>query len=279
MKRGSAGYRRPRSGDIEAVKAADSGEAFTLHFFFHGDLPFFVRPGRDEREIVRQLREKTSVKDAIEACGVPHPEIDLILLDGTPVDFSHPLQSDGTIEIFPVPAPPGLFPEARLQRRGCTRFVADGHLGKLTRDLRLLGMDVAYEPRASDAELLIRATTEERALLTRDRRLLMHAVVRDGYYPRSQIAEEQTRQVIDRFELRAITAPFTRCLRCNGWLAAAAKSEITDQLEPLTRIYYEDFRRCTNCGQIYWSGSHFSKLAARIARICAALPSGIRSDE
>ena len=255
--------------DVEAVKAASGAQAFTLRLLFRGDLPFFVRPTRGQREIVRQLCEKTSVKDAIEACGVPHPEVDLILVDGRPVDFLHPLESEATIELYPVPAPPGLFAEARLQRRRCTRFVADGHLGKLTRDLRLLGIDVAYDPLTSDPELLTCAATEERALLTRDRRLLMHAVVRDGYYPRSQSAEEQTRQVLDRFDLRPIIAPRTRCLRCNGLLAAAAKSEVTDQLEPLTRIYYEDFRRCVACGKIYWAGSHFQKLEARIDRILA----------
>lgn len=242
-----------------------------IQLHFHGDLPLFVRPTRGARELVRQLREKTSIKDAIEACGVPHPEIDLILVDGASVDFSHQLTREARIEVYPVPAPFAAFPGANLQRHHRERFVADGHLGKLTRDLRLLGIDVAYSPLATDAELVAVSVNEKRALLTRDRPLLMHAAVRDGYYPRSQKAEEQTRDIVRRFELKQRIAPFTRCLSCNGMLATIPKSEVINQLEPLTKIYYQNFRRCAQCGQVYWGGSHFEKLQARVERLLAGL--------
>jgi len=49
------------------------------------------------------------------------------------------------------------------------------------------------------------------------------------------------------------------------------KSEVIEQLEPLTKIYYETFRRCRDCGQIYWGGSHFEKLQIRIDRLLAGL--------
>ena len=101
---------------------------------------------------------------------------------------------------------------------------------------------------------------ENRALLTRDRRLLMHAIVKTGYYPRSQNADEQTIEVTRRFNLLDSIAPFTRCIRCNGLLRNVSKAEIVERLEPLTNIYYEQFQRCTDCEQIYWRGSHFSKL-------------------
>lgn len=175
---------------------------YTLRLTFHGDLPIFLRRGRGQDKVVRRLGEKTSVKDAIEACGAPHPEIDLILVDGNPVSFSFQLERDAAIEIYPATAPAGIFPGARLQRRDRTRFVADGHLGKLNRNLRWLGIDVVYDALAADAELVARAAREECALLTRDRRLLMHAAVRDGYYPRSQDGKAQTREVLEQFQLR-----------------------------------------------------------------------------
>jgi uncharacterized protein with PIN domain len=221
--------------------------------------------------MVRELHEKTSVKDAIEACGVPHPEIDLILVDRQPVGFAYQLEGDATIEVFPVPTPHEKFGVPPLQRRQIRRFVADGHLGKLTRDLRLLGIDVAYSPLVSDPELVAISVGQDRALLTRDRPLLMHAAVRDGYYPRSQFAEEQTREVLRRFELKSRVAPFTRCLNCNGVLTTISKDEVIDRLEPLTKIYYESFRRCAQCGQVYWGGSHFEKLQARVKRILTGL--------
>jgi uncharacterized protein with PIN domain len=242
---------------------------FTVRLNLHGDLDFFLRSRACGRSIERSLGEKTSVKDVIESCGVPHPEVDLILVNGQPVEFDYVLASDASIELYPPATAYSHFKEKRLQVARKDRFVADAHLGKLARDLRLLGFDVAYDPYAEDRELLGTMERENRALLTRDRRLLMHAVVKTGYCPRSQNAHEQTVEVIRRFDLLGSIAPFTRCLRCNAPLQKVSKAEIIERLEPLTKIYYEEFRRCTDCGQIYWAGSHFSKLQKRLERIRA----------
>lgn len=254
------------------MNVALAGNAFTARLRFHGDLSFFVRsPKAQPNQVQKRLSEKTSVKDVIESCGVPHTEVDLILASGLPVSLSHHLVRDEEIDVYPVSAPPELFPGDRLQTRGLRRFVADCHLGKLVRHLRLLGFDVLYDNKANDAQLLNIATTQDRALLTRDRRLLMHAVVRHGYCPRSHDPEEQIVEVTRRFELAELVAPFTRCLRCNGLLAHVDKAEIHEQLEPLTKIYYQDFRRCTECAKVYWPGTHFGELQKRLERIRSEL--------
>ena len=240
---------------------------FTVRLNLHGDLDFFVRLESRGQRIERSLREKTSVKDVIESCGVPHPEVDLILISGRPVDFHYTLGTDADIELYPVGAEIPEFKDERLQAAVTSCFVADGHLGKLVRNLRLLGFDVAYDPRADDPQLLRVMESENRALLTRDRRLLMHAVVKTGYYPRSQNADKQTVEVTRRFNLLDSIAPFTRCIRCNGLLRNVSKAEIVERLEPLTNIYYEQFQRCADCEQIYWPGSHFSKLQERLEKI------------
>jgi uncharacterized protein with PIN domain len=261
--------------------------AFTVRLNFHDDLGFFLRsPGAVER----QLFERTSVKDLIEACGVPHTEVDLIVVDGEPVDFGHALGQNASVEIYPIDWKRGtFFPKNRLQTIEIQQFVADGHLGKLARDLRLLGLDVLYERTAEDRQLLELAKIDNpekvgahevirsRALLTRDRRLLMHAVVRHGYYVRSQNPLDQTIEVLRRFALSAALAPFTRCLACNAPLEPVEKADVFDQLEPLTKIYYERFRRCGGCGQIYWQGSHFDKLQARVEEVRAAMGLGAQA--
>lgn len=243
---------------------------FTVRLNLHGDLDFFVRSGARGRRIERSLSEKTSVKDVIEACGVPHPEIDLILVNGQPVDFHYGITNAADIEIYPVGPQSTQFKEKRLQLATNAAFVADGHLGQLARNLRLLGFDVAYDPRAEDRQLLDTMEREKRALLTRDRRLLMHGMVKTGYCPRSQDPDEQTVEVIRRFDLLGSIAPFTRCLRCNALLRKVSKTEVIERLELLTKTYYEQFRRCTGCGKIYWAGSHFSKLQKRLQKIRAS---------
>jgi uncharacterized protein with PIN domain len=258
------------------MNAVLSPNAFTVRLRFHDDLTFFLRSSLAQANLVeKRLGEKTSVKDAIESCGVPHTEVDLIVADGASVGFAHPLVRNQEIDIYPVAGPPELFPADRLQLRGLRRFVADCHLGKLVRNLRLLGFDVLYDNQATDAQLLIAATTDDRALLTRDRRLLMHAIVRHGYCPRSHDPNEQIIEVISRFGLAKLIAPFTRCLQCNGLLKRVDKADVFERLEPLTKIYYQEFRRCTVCAKIYWAGSHFDKLEVRLEKIHQALASRV----
>lgn len=242
---------------------------FTVRLTFHGDLTFFLGSRIHGQKIERDLGEKTSVKDVIESCGVPHPEVDLILVNEEPIGFDYVLKQSAAIDVFPVHVASTYFKKHLLQVQESNRFIADGHLGKLARNLRLLGFDVAYDRDAQDRQLLEIMTREDRALLTRDRRLLMHSVVRHGYCPRSQNAGEQTVQVISRFDLIPFIDPFTRCIRCNAPLKEVAKGDVMGKLEPLTKIYYEQFRQCTSCGQIYWAGSHFAKLQKRLEQIRA----------
>ncbi|HEY5741371.1 MAG TPA: Mut7-C RNAse domain-containing protein, partial [Terrimicrobiaceae bacterium] len=203
--------------------------SFELQLTFHGDLGrFFLSPRmRGKARIFREMREKTSVKDVIESCGVPHPEVDLIVLStglqkALAIDFQWQLENSGNLDIYGFPAPRDLFPSCpRLQSRSFAHFVADGHLGKLSRNLRLLGVNTSYEPHADDKRLLEIMLSENRALLTRDRRLLMHSVVRHGFCPRSSHPEEQTHEVLQRFgllESPKSIVPFSRCLECNGLL-------------------------------------------------------------
>jgi uncharacterized protein len=245
--------------------SSSASKSFLVVVSFHGDLDFFVKAKNRLQPVRRVLTKKTSVKDVIESFGVPHPEVDLIVFNGQPVDFSFRLEADAALDVYPISA--DFFPSSRLQGRQVRSFVADVHLGKLTRDLRLLGLDVSYDHDANDRQLLATAVRENRALLTRDRPLLMHRAVRTGYFPRSQHPMEQTLEVIRRFGLAGTFAPFIRCLRCNGLLASVSKKAVIGHLKPLTRLYYDEFQRCPQCGQCYWHGSHVAKLEKRLESI------------
>lgn len=254
---------------------------FEIQLVFHGGLAGFFLPPRLRRQIpvFRNLREKTSVKDVIEACGVPHPEVDLIVISSLngeapgDVDFRWQVETSVRLEVYGFPAPREVLPSApRLQTPSFDRFVADGHLGKLARNLRLLGFDTIYEAKANDRRLLEITTSEDRAILTRDRRLLMHSIVRHGYCPRSVDPAKQTAEVLRRFgalDPSGQTAPFSRCLECNGLLKSVPKADVLERLadEPLTLRYYDDYRMCSACGRIYWPGTHFDKLASRVSML------------
>ena len=243
-------------------------EWFEVRLSFARGLRSLLHARARSQPALRKLAEKASAKDLIESCGVPHTEIDLILLDGSSVGFAHHIDRNCNLEMFGCREKPVRFAAQGLQTQTADQFVTDGHLGKLARRLRLLGFDVAYRPQVDDSELLRTMRDEGRALLTRDRRLLMHRIVEIGYCPRSDNAETQTVEITRRFHLLpCLLAPFTRCLRCNGRLEPVSKSEIEWRLEPLTKRYYESFKRCTDCDKIYWSGSHVEKLEHLIERV------------
>ncbi len=243
----------------------------------YGSLNDFLPPHRRQVAWRQAVDAHQTVKDLIEAAGVPHPEIDLILANGISVPFSYLVQNADRIAVFPRFTAIDVEAVTRVRAPAplVARFVADVHLGALARRLRLVGLDTAYDIGARDAELAERAGREGRILLTRDQGLLKRRVVAHGYFIRETNPHRQLVEVLRRFGPLGLQ-PFTRCLRCNGELRDVEKSAIDSALPPRTRLHYDAFRECTDCGRIYWKGSHWKRLtrAVEAARHEAERPGG-----
>ena len=240
---------------------------------FYATLRDFLSSDRRSGMVTRSFDVPGSVKDMIEACGVPHTEVEVVLANGAAVDFSYLVQGGDRISVYPPFQQIDVEPLLRVGPGPLSepRFVLDGHLGKLTRYLRLLGFDSAYHVEWTDPELVEISTREARVLLTRDIGLLMHGVLSHGYFVRPTEPREQLTEVAHRFNLIASMDPFTRCMACNGELRVVDKGEIADLLLPKTRRHYDDFRRCIDCGHIYWKGSHHPRLHEIVDRVKASL--------
>ncbi|MBN1309247.1 MAG: Mut7-C ubiquitin/RNAse domain-containing protein [Chitinispirillaceae bacterium] len=233
---------------------------FAATFRFLDELNDFLPKERRGREFSYAFRGKPSIKDAIEANHIPHTEVGCIVADGIPVDFSYHLLNGNRVSVHPVRAAVSRSSPVRLRAFPAPLFIADVHLGKLARYLRLLGFDVAYDQKLDDTGIVRRAVEERRIILTRDRRLLHAKVIIHGCCLHHQEPQAQLREVIDRYDLKKRLHPFSRCLACNGILQRVAKGSIIRRLEPKTRLYYEKFKQCVVCGKIYWRGSHCERL-------------------
>jgi uncharacterized protein len=235
----------------------------------YAELNDFLAPELRGATVRRPFRPHQTVKDVLEAMGIPHTEIDLILVNGDPADFGHRPTAGDRIAAYPMFEALDVGSTTRLRPLPLRdpRFVVDVNLGRLARLLRVLGFDVWWSSDADDATLAHVSLDEQRILLTRDRGLLKRRAITHGLFVHSQDPEEQTLEVIRRLDLRQRLAPLTRCLHCNGKLAPVAKHEVIDRLEPLTRRYYEEFSRCAECGRIYWAGSHHARLLGIVERI------------
>jgi uncharacterized protein with PIN domain len=236
---------------------------------FYAELNDFLPPALRGVDINHEFQRRASIKDMIEAFGVPHTEVEVILVNGRAVDFSYIVQDGDRISVYPVFESVDITPLLRLRPAPLRKpkFVLDSNLGRLARYLRLLGLDCLYRNDYHDAEIARIASEQQRTLLTRDRTLLQRRIITHGYYVRTQQPREQVREVLTRFDLYRQVAPFTRCTRCNGELETVDKQVIIDRLEPKTRKYYDEFRRCTECGQIFWQGSHHTRMQQLVAAL------------
>ncbi|MCU0847639.1 MAG: Mut7-C ubiquitin/RNAse domain-containing protein [Spirochaetes bacterium] len=233
---------------------------------FYEELNDFLPRDRRKTDIEFTFPGRRSAKDLIESFGVPHVEVDLILVNGESVDFGYIIQNGDRISVYPVFES---FPVKNVTRLRDLplrnpRFVLDVHLRKLARRLRLLGFDADFTDGRGDSELAEISEREGRILLTRDRRLLMRRNVSRGICIRSTDPWIQTDEVLDRLRLRDECRPFTRCIECNGLIDEIPKNGSDKTIRPYVPegvlSWCDEYFRCSGCGKIYWKGSHYEKL-------------------
>jgi uncharacterized protein with PIN domain len=236
----------------------------TVSLRFYEELNDFLPPSRRKTRFQRKLPYPTSVKDLVESCGVPHTEVDLILVNGASVDFGFRISDGDDISVYPVFESFDISGVTRLQERPlrCLQFVADANLGRLARKMRLLGFDVAFDKEATKDDIIKAMIAHGRVILSIDRRLLMRNEVQRGYCVRSGHANMQTLEVVRRFDLANDINPFTRCLACNDSVKPVDKAVVLEIIERKTRVFYDDFTQCAQCKKVYWEGSHTERLQA-----------------
>jgi uncharacterized protein with PIN domain len=238
-------------------------------FRFYAALNDFLPPARRQVSFTHVFQGRVSIKDMIESLGAPHTEVDLVLVNGESVDFAYLAQDGDRVSVYPLFESLDVAPLTRVRPEplGEPRFVLDTHLGKLASYLRMLGFDTLYRNDYSDEELARLSSAEGRILLTRDRGLLKRALVQRGYCVREMQPRKRLLEVLRRFDLLEAIAPFRRCIRCNGALRPVSKQAIAHRLPPQTLQYYDEFRVCEGCEQVYWKGSHYQRMEEFIRRV------------
>jgi len=245
---------------------------------FYEELNDFLPSGRRKIPYPVQFRDNPSVKSIIESEGIPHTEVDLILINGKSVTFSEKVRQGDHISVFPVFESFDISSTSlvRLKPLREPKFVLDVHLGKLTRYLRMLGFDSLYKNNFSDDEIFRISVDERRSVLTRDRRLLMRRDLERGYWIRSQLIPEQVREVISKFDLEKSLHLFSICTLCNGKLQSTTE-ETARQQYPSYKFYPGTvFYKCISCSHTYWNGSHCERFQESLTSlITQPSPSGI----
>jgi uncharacterized protein len=238
-------------------------------FRFYEELNDHLPENFRKKSFIWEFKGKPSIKNTIQAIGIPHGEVDLILVDGKSVSFDYHLLGGEYISVYPVFESMDISPAVRLrpQPLRTNRFIVDVNLGKLALKLRLLGFDTLFRNDYADDEIVNIALKEKRIILTRDKGILKINAVTHGYWLRNDNPKKQLREVINRLQLQNSFRPFSRCSECNGRLQHVDKNEINGRIPDDTYSFYKEFWECSECGKIYWEGSHFKHILGWIEKL------------
>lgn len=241
----------------------------TAFFRFYAELNDFLTGGFRRKLVPYVFMVSPSVKDAIESLGVPHPEVDLVVVNGASVGFDYRVCDGDRVAVYPVFESVDISPVLKLRPRPLrkTIFVLDTHLGKLARLLRMLGFDSLYRKDYEDNEIIQLSVEEHRIILTRDVTLLKAGAVTHGYWIRSILPNEQVREVLDRFDLFKSVRPFCRCMVCNSSITQIEKGAVLSDIPRKVRELHDEFFRCAGCRKIYWKGTHYTDMMEQIQRL------------
>lgn len=235
-------------------------------FRFYEELNDFLKPNLRKKTFEFEFKGNPSIKDVIEAVGVPHTEIDLILVDGESVGFDHILSDKSLVSVYPIFESFDISKVTHLRSKPLRdkKFLLDVHLGKLALSLRIMGFDSYYKNNFDDKQIIKIALSENRTILTRDLGILKPGNVTHGYFVRETNADNQVREIINRFQLNNDIDLLSRCLKCNSPLEAKDKSKIEHLLLPNTKKYFSDFYYCSQCEKVYWKGSHYQNILKKL---------------
>jgi uncharacterized protein with PIN domain len=231
-------------------------------FLFHGTLAAFLPRERRGVAFDYACARAATLKNAIEALGVPHTEAGRIAVNGAPATLQRQVRQGDLVEIHPW----------EVQPEDSLRFLADAHLGGLARFLRMLGFDTLHDHAYHDPDIVRFALEERRIVLTRDRELLKCREILRGGYVRALKAEAQLREVAARFDLASKARPFTLCLRCNLPLEPVEKQLVVHRLPETVADLQQNFFHCRGCDRVYWPGSHYERMRAALERMLATAP-------
>lgn len=242
--------------------------SFSANYHFYAELNDFLSTKERNKAIKHTFNNSPVVKDSVEALGIPHPEVAIVMVNNKLVGFDYKVQDGDSINVFPYYYHPDLQPINQISPDNKPGFILDVHLGGLTRYLRMAGFDTLYNNEDwGDKYIADTGGKENRIVLSRDVGLLKRSSVIYGYYLRKKNSLDQFKEIVNRYQLKQYFAPFSVCIKCNGKIQAIAKTEVANLLEEGTKKEHDKFWQCTDCKQVYWEGTHFKKMEVLIQNI------------
>jgi uncharacterized protein with PIN domain len=142
----------------------------------------------------------------------------------------------------------------------------DAGLGGLARWLRASGCDARWVQDITDSELVKDALQLGATIITTDsplldRRPIARGEIRAIWVPPALTKLEQLRLVRAELDLPESDS---RCMRCGGELIRVDKESVRDRIPPKTYRWVDEYYQCSRCGQLFWEGTHWQRVRAKL---------------
>ncbi|GAC1320317.1 MAG: Mut7-C RNAse domain-containing protein [Collimonas sp.] len=241
----------------------------TATFRFYEELNSFLPAERRKRAFDAVCARAATAKHMIEVLGVPHTEVELVLVNGETAGFDRLLRDGDRVSVYPKFEALDITPLLRVRDHPLrtNRFIADAHLGGLAHLLRMAGFDTLYDNNFLDSAIASIAEKDARIVLTRDRELLKRRIITHGCYVHALKPARQLKEIFERLDLARSARPFTLCLQCNAPLRSVDKALVEERLPPKVRAHFERFSTCDRCQRVFWEGTHWRSMQALLVEL------------
>jgi uncharacterized protein with PIN domain len=143
-------------------------------------------------------------------------------------------------------------------------FICDVMLGRLSRHLRMLGLDAPCE-KDPDCLNLLKNSEEPPYFFTKRSK-------GPSYERTIRIRSDRIMEQLG--EVKLIVIPYikpyaimSRCIECNVPLVATAREDIEHHVPEYIYHHHAEFKQCPSCKKVYWGGSHTEKMKKWIKNI------------
>ncbi len=191
-----------------------------IHIRLYEELNHYISEERKKKWFSIRTNPPIKIEELLRYLKIPPFKVDLILVNGTPVNFDYPLIGEEKVSIYPVFERLNIS-EVTVLREVPLRtpvFLCDSHLGKLSKYLRMLGFDALFVQNLPLLEIIKMGLDQKRIILSRNLKLIKHPRVTHAYLVKSYTPLEQIKDLVQALDLSGMIAPFTRCLLCTGLL-------------------------------------------------------------
>jgi len=148
------------------------------------------------------------------------------------------------------------------------KFLVDRMLGKLAKELRMLGYDTIYYRGEGAHQLVQLARQEGRVILTRNTKLFPRKSEDRILRVTGDDPVLQLRELIEKGYISLDgEALFSRCLLCNSLLDEISREDAEGKVPDFIFYQLQAFFRCPQCRRIYWQGSHQENMQRRVEEL------------